>query len=69
VDHYDNMLPLIENGYANGFIIKELNLDKLNENTIYEIPTSFKIPCINIGILYNTNNAFKIEKIFQDFKK
>jgi len=68
VDDYDNIFPLINNGYANGFLIKELITNELKDKSVYEIKLSTSSPIINIGILYNANNELKIQKYF-DIKK
>ena len=63
VDDYDNIYPLITNGYANGFAFKEFIQDKLQNKILYEISSS-NIYTINIGILYNENNENKIQEYF-----
>lgn len=65
VDSYDNILPLVKKEDAIGVVIKEFIINELNSKKIYEISTSIKSPCINIGILYNKNNELKIKKIFE----
>ena len=66
VDDYDNIYPLIYNGYCNGILIKEFILDNLENKSLYEISSSLNIPSINIGVLYNTNNELKIKNLFSD---
>ena len=68
VDDYDNIYPLIYNGYCNGILIKEFILDNLENKSLYEISSSLNIPSINIGVLYNTNNELKIRDLFSRFK-
>ena len=62
VDDYDNIFPLINNGYANGILIKELILKELENKEVYEIILSKPSPTINIGVLYNENNDFDVSK-------
>lgn len=64
VDDYDNIYPLIKNGYANGILIKELILKELKNKEVFEIRSSQQSPVIHIGILYNINNELKIKKYF-----
>ena len=66
VDDYDNIYPLIYNGYCNGILIKEFILDNLENKSLYEISSSLNIPSINMGVLYNTNNELKIKNLFSD---
>lgn len=66
VDDYDNIYPLIYNGYCNGILIKEFILDNLENKSLYEIPSSLNIPSISMGVLYNTNNELKIKNLFSD---
>lgn len=64
VDDYDVIYPLISRGYANGFLIKEYiksNLSKINTS---KLNMSDNISTIKMGILYNSNNEFKIKKYF-----
>ena len=68
VDDYDNIYPLIYNGYCSGILIKEFILDNLENKSLYEISSSLNIPSINMGILYNTNNELKIRDLFFKFK-
>lgn len=68
VDDYDNIYPLIYNGYCNGILIKEFILDNLENKSLYEISSSLNIPSINMGVLYNTNNELKIRDLFSRFK-
>lgn len=63
VDDYDNIYPLINNGYANGFVFKEFIENQLQNKIIYKISEK-NIYKINIGILYNINNENKIQKYF-----
>ena len=63
VDDYDNLYSLIINGYANGFIIKELVVNELNKNLIYELSSNINVT-LKMGILYNINNELKIKKYF-----
>lgn len=64
VDDYDNIFPLINNGYANGVLIKELIIKELKNKGVFEIMPSKKSPVISIGVLYNINNELKIKKYF-----
>ena len=66
VDDYDNIYPLIYNGYCSGILIKEFILDNLENKSLYEISSSLNIPSINTGVLYNTNNELKIKNLFSD---
>lgn len=66
VDDYDNIYPLIYNGYCSGILIKEFILDNLENKSLYEISSSLNIPSINMGVLYNTNNELKIKNLFSD---
>lgn len=66
VDDYDNIYPLIYNGYCNGILIKEFILDNLENKSLYEISSSLNIPSINMGVLYNTNNELKIKNLFSE---
>ena len=68
VNDYDNIYPLIYNGYCNGILIKEFILDNLENKSLYEISSSLNIPSINMGVLYNTNNELKIRDLFSRFK-
>ena len=61
VDDYDNLYPLISNGYANGFLIKEFITEELRNNKIYELPINVN-GNFKMGVLYNINNKFKIEE-------
>ena len=66
VDDYDNLYPLISNGYANGFLIKEFVINELKNNLIYELSPILENNSFKIGILYNINNGIKIEKYFNN---
>lgn len=66
VDDYDNLYPLISNGYANGFLIKEFVINELKNNLIYELSPILGNNSFKIGILYNINNELKIEKYFNN---
>lgn len=66
VDDYDNLYPLISNGYANGFLIKEFVINELKNNLIYELSPILENNSFKIGILYNINNELKIEKYFNN---
>lgn len=66
VDDYDNLYPLISNGYANGFLIKEFVINELKNNLIYELSPILENNSFKIGILYNINNEIKIEKYFNN---
>ena len=63
VDDYDNIYPLINKGYANGFVFNEFIENQLQNKIIYKISEK-NIYKINIGILYNINNENKIQKYF-----
>lgn len=64
LNDYDNILPLVKNGYANGVVIKEFVNNELQKKEIYEIPLKYQLPNINIGILYNINNEELINSLF-----
>lgn len=64
VDDYDNLYPLILNGYANGFLVKELIANEMNNNLLFEIPINLKTNNFKLGILYNVNNELKIKQYF-----
>lgn len=66
VDDYDSIYPMISNGYANGFLIKEyINSSFLNDNILnFNIPDC--VSSIKMGILYNINNEIKIKKYFYE---
>lgn len=64
IDNYENILPLVKNGYANGLVLKELLEDDLINEKIYEIPIDYQLPNINIGVLYNINNQEFIKNQF-----
>ena len=66
VDDYDNLYPLILNGYANGFLVKELITNEMNNNLLFEIPTNLKDNSFKLGILYNVNNELKINQYFNN---
>ena len=63
VDDYDSIYPLISNGYANGFLIKEY-INSLGNNEDSKFNISDDLSTIKIGILYNINNELKIKKYF-----
>ena len=64
VDDYDSIYPLISNGYANGFLIKEYINSYLENNEYSKINISDDLSTIKIGIIYNVNNELKIKKYF-----
>lgn len=64
INDYDDILPLVKNGYANGIAIKEFLENEFQKKEIYEIPIDYKLPDINIGILYNINNEELINSLF-----
>lgn len=64
INDYDNILPLVKNGYANALAIKEFVEKELQNEEIYEIPIEYQLPDINIGILYNINNENLINSLF-----
>ena len=64
VDDYDSIYPLISNGYANGFLIKEYINSYLENKEYSKINISDDLSTIKIGILYNVNNELKIKKYF-----
>lgn len=66
VDDYDNLYPLISNGYANGFLIKEFVINELKNNLIYDLSPILENNSFKIGILYNINNELKVEKYFNN---
>ena len=67
VDDYDNLYPLISNGYANGFLIKEFVINELKNNLIYELSPILENNSFKIGILYNINNILIIKKVKMNF--
>jgi LysR family transcriptional regulator, cyn operon transcriptional activator len=67
VNDYDNILPLVKNGYANGIAIKEFIEDELQKKVIHKISIEYPLPNINIGILYNINNEELINSLFLNF--
>lgn len=64
VDDYDVIYPLISNGYANGFLIKEYINSNSSNTDISKFNISDSITTIKMGILYNINNGLKIKKYF-----
>lgn len=64
VDDYDIIYPLISNGYANGFLIKEYINSNSSNTDISKFNISNSISTIKMGILYNINNELKIKKYF-----
>ena len=64
VDDYDVIYPLISNGYANGFLIREYINGNLSNTDISKFNISDNISTIKMGILYNINNELKIKKFF-----
>ena len=64
VDDYDSIYPLISNGYANGFLIKEYINSYLENNEDSKLNISDNLSTIKIGILYNINNELKIIQYF-----
>lgn len=64
VDDYDVIYPLISNGYANGFLIREYINSNLSNNDISKFNISDNISTIKMGILYNINNELKINNFF-----
>ena len=67
VDDYENILPLIQEGYANGVLIQEFLSPQIRKNNNYSftpLPDSYSV---NIGILYNINNELKLNEIFKQF--
>ncbi len=64
VDDYDSIYPLIFNGYANGFLIKEYINSYLENKEYSKINISDDLSTIKIGIIYNVNNELKIKKYF-----
>ena len=64
VNNYDNILPLIKNGYANGLVIKEFVESELQNKKVYEIPVEYQLPDIDIGVLYNINNEELVNSLF-----
>lgn len=66
VDDYDNLYPLILNGYANGLLIKEFIINEMNNNLLFEIPTNLRENSFKLEILYNVNNELKINQYFNN---
>ena len=64
VDDYDVIYPLISNGYANGFLIKEYINSNSSNTDISKFNMSNSISTIKMGLLYNINNELKIKKYF-----
>lgn len=64
VDDYDVIYPLISNGYANGFLIKEYINSNSSNTDISKFSMSNSISTIKMGLLYNINNELKIKKYF-----
>lgn len=64
VDDYDVIYPLISNGYANSFLIKEYINSNSSNTDISKFNISDSISIIKMGILYNINNELKIKKYF-----
>lgn len=64
VNNYDNILPLIKNGYANGLVIEEFVESELQNKEVYEIPVEYQLPDIYIGVLYNINNEELVNSLF-----
>lgn len=64
VNNYDNILPLIKNGYANGLVIKEFVESELQNKKVYEIPVECQLLDIDIGVLYNINNEELVNSLF-----
>lgn len=64
VDDYDVIYPLISNGYANGFLIREYINCNLSNTDISKFNISDNISTIKMGILYNINNELKIKNFF-----
>lgn len=64
VDDYNVIYPLISNGYANGFLIREYINCNLSNTDISKFNISDNISTIKMGILYNINNELKIKKFF-----
>ena len=65
INDYDDILSLVKNGYANGIAIKEFLENEFQKKKIYEIPIEYKLPDINIGILYNINNEELIKRLLK----
>lgn len=64
VNNYDNILPLIKNGYTNGLVIKEFVESELQNKKVYEIPVEYQLLDIDIGVLYNINNEELVNSLF-----
>ena len=64
INDYDNILPLVKNGYANGLVIKEFVESELQNKEVYEIPVEYQLPDIDIGVLYNINNEELVNSLF-----
>ena len=64
INDYDNILPLVKNGYANGLVIKEFVESELQNKEVYEIPVEYQLPDVDIGVLYNINNEELVNSLF-----
>ena len=67
VDDYENILPLIQEGYANGVLIQEFLSPQIRKNNNYSFTLLPDTYSVNIGILYNMNNELKLNEIFKLF--
>lgn len=65
--YIDNILPLIQEGYANGVLIQEFLSPQIRKNNNYSFTPLQDIYSANIGILYNMNNELKLKEVFKQF--
>ena len=65
--YIDNILPSIQEGYANGVLIQEFLSPQIRKNNNYSFTPLPDTYSVNIGILYNMNNELKLNEIFKQF--
>ena len=63
--YIDNILPSIQEGYANGVLIQEFLSPQIRKNNNYSFTILPDTYSVNIGILYNMNNELKLNEIFK----